>query len=270
MGSLNPVYLTEEDIVDISTFLDLDRDYCRKRILNYKTEEMAEAWDRAAPKTEEDIRRFYQTTDLYIWEQLQTHASAERRECVGKMIDFLLQKYPPSSYPRVLDYGAGIGTDVITFAQRGYEVFFADVSGLISDFARHRLKRRNLKATFIPVESGIPENIGQFDIIICLEVLEHLPDPIKVLRLFYKSLSPKGVMAITTTPTDFGGKVPLHLPSTFPTLGKHWYLTLDRIGLDSLGDNLYRKASGAKGILKKLRYFFWKITGLYITHLPRR
>jgi len=55
---------------------------------------MAEAWNKANPKTEEQIRNFYATTDLYIFELMQACASLERRNLHGKLVDFIIDHYP--------------------------------------------------------------------------------------------------------------------------------------------------------------------------------
>src|SRR5712691_634815 len=74
----DPVYASDEDLADLATFTGLSREACLKRLRDYSSAEMVEAWRRANPRTAEDILRFYQSTDLYVWELMQWQASPSR------------------------------------------------------------------------------------------------------------------------------------------------------------------------------------------------
>lgn len=269
MDKFTPIYLKDEDINDIAAFLGLDFEYCRQRILNYDAMEMAEAWNKAAPKTPVDRSKFYSGTDLYIFELTKIGASRERSELHGKIIDYLLENYPMSLYPKVLDFGAGIGTDLLPFARNGYEAYYADISGKTADFLRYRFEKRKIKVNFFPIEGTQAHLKGRFDIIICFDVLEHLLNPLKTLSLLTRHLKNSGVIAIINCPDDQGGTHPCHLPQTFLPLGKQWWLTLDYVGLTELRGikNVYRKDIFIKALLKRMRYFICKQTSLYITRV---
>ncbi len=45
--------------------------------------------------------------------------------------------------------------------------------------------------------TSIPAPDSSFDAIMCIEVLEHLPDPIKAIQEFYRLLKPNGHLLIT-------------------------------------------------------------------------
>jgi SAM-dependent methyltransferase len=83
---------------------------------------------------------------------------------------------------RVLDYGAGIGNNVISLAKRGFEVDYFEINVFQDVFTRFRASRHGLKnITFIS-----PFVNGKFDPIMCItksygaiilqEVLEHIPN----------------------------------------------------------------------------------------------
>ena len=155
MSKLNIINLSNNDIEEISDFLKIDFEYCKNRIINFEPKEMAGEWQKANPMTTADILRFYADNNLYIFELTKANASKERNELHGKIINFLLDYYLPSSHPRVLDYGAGVGTDTIKFAEKGYKTFWADIPGKTSEFVKHRLKRRNIGSEYIAIKKNL-------------------------------------------------------------------------------------------------------------------
>lgn len=66
----------------------------------------------------------------------------------------------------------------------------ADMAGLRANtIARHRV--------FTPLES-LPFPSGTFDLVVCKFVLEHLSEPVRVIREFFRVLRPGGVIAVLT------------------------------------------------------------------------
>jgi 2-polyprenyl-3-methyl-5-hydroxy-6-metoxy-1,4-benzoquinol methylase len=63
------------------------------------------------------------------------------------------------------------------------------------DFAKWRVNKRNLNnIKFLTNEDSLPEK--HFDIVICLDVLEHVSDPIYEIKRITKSLKPHGLIAL--------------------------------------------------------------------------
>lgn len=136
----DPIYLSDDDLEDLSTFTGMSREACRERLRTYSMAEMADAWRRADPKTPEEILEFYRTTDLYIWELMQWHASPSRYGHWRALSD-LTRCWPPGAgYRCVLDFGCGVGTDGLYLASAGYDVTLVDVPGPTFEFARHRFR----------------------------------------------------------------------------------------------------------------------------------
>lgn len=266
MGNLNPIYLKKEDVEDVAGFLGSDFDYCKERIINYSSKELAKIWHEVNPATPAEIMQFYSDNPLYIFELTKANASKERLEFHGAVIDFLLRNYPANSHAKVLDFGSGVGSDAIRFSEKGYEITFADIPGKTAEFAKYRFKKRNINARFIPIVSDTIRLKERYDIIICFDVLEHICNPIKILSNLVKHLTDKGVIAIINCPSDDDGEHPCHLPHTFLPLGRLWVQTLDCVGLVNVNSakHVYKKALFMKSLLKKIRYYLWRISSLYI------
>lgn len=92
---------------------------------------------------------------------------------------------------RLLDFGCGNGAFARWMANAGY-----DVVGLEPFSLRRPIESPNLRLIGEPLESAAPR-LGQFDVITLWQVLEHVNNPIEVLRGLSGLLSPDGVMIVS-------------------------------------------------------------------------
>lgn len=77
---------------------------------------------------------------------------------------------------------------------------------------------------------NIPEPAESFDVILCSEVLEHLPDPLRALQELYRLLKPGGVIIITAPFSSLVHFAPYHYCTGF---SRYWYEHhLPLLGLD--------------------------------------
>jgi SAM-dependent methyltransferase len=67
---------------------------------------------------------------------------------------------------------------------------------------------------------NIPEPSGSFDAILCSEVFEHLPDPLKALDEFSRLLKPGGRLIVTAPFASLVHFAPYHYVSGF---SRYWY-----------------------------------------------
>lgn len=100
------------------------------------------------------------------------------------------ERVPPGA--RVLDVGAGSAPYRRLFAHCAYRT--QDFAQLRDDQLRH--------GGYAPIDivseaHVIPVADGSFDVILCTEVLEHVPDPIAVVREFGRLLVPGGRLILT-------------------------------------------------------------------------
>jgi 2-polyprenyl-3-methyl-5-hydroxy-6-metoxy-1,4-benzoquinol methylase len=99
---------------------------------------------------------------------------------------------------RVAEYGCGVAP-IVTALARHYrhmdlELVAADIPHLLFHFVRWRF-RDTPYVTIMPIVPGDDAPLpGRFDVIFCLEVLEHVPRPLAVLRHFLDVLTPGGVL----------------------------------------------------------------------------
>jgi SAM-dependent methyltransferase len=195
---------------------------------------VANAWNSAKPSSPDDVRRFYSETDSYVYDLIVDHCHVRRRgpwEALMSRIDRL------GACKTVLTYGDGIGSDSIKIARSGHKVTYFDVPGVTSAFARFRFQRENLthRITVIEEECDIPDNT--FDAAVCIEVLEHVPDPPAIMRGLHRALKSGGIALITESFESIGDDFPSHLPSNFQYAGRTHKL-MEAIGFANTYYNL--------------------------------
>lgn len=126
---------------------------------------------------------------------------------------------------KVLEVGAAHGGFVAMMRFAGYEAVGLDLSPWIVDFAARTF---DIPMFLGPVEDQHFEP-GSFDMIVLMDVFEHLPDPVRTMSQCLKYLKPDGILLIQTP------QYPLHLTydemksSNHPFLGvlksdEHLYL----------------------------------------------
>ena len=268
MGRFEPRYLTEEDLDDLASFTGLDRDRCLERVQTYSMQEMTEAWRQADPHTPAQILDFYRTTDLYIWEQMQWHASPAR-DHHWLALQHLVSRYPAQQgYERVLEFGGGIGTDALYLTSQGYHLTLVDVNGPAFRFAQHRFARRGLDARFVESRSSLPAPQGRYDVVVSFDVFEHLPDPLEAARRLIGCLRDGGVVVQTGGFLDEGHH-PCHLEEGVHRFGGlKWDIHLAGLGLRKEGPNVFVKVQGPVRWAQLARYRIWRATGLWISRVP--
>ena len=90
---------------------------------------------------------------------------------------------------RVLDVGCGNGYLGKIFAERGYEV-----TGIEQRGGTNEQFPSVVRLVEADLEKGLPELDCKFDYIICADVLEHLRDPLRLLKEIRERLTPGGLL----------------------------------------------------------------------------
>lgn len=125
-----------------------------------------------------------------------------------------LKNIPAGS--RILDAGAG---------ELKYKSFCAHLNYVAQDFAQYDGKGDSsglqmgswdqTKLDIVSDITAIPEPDESFEAILCIEVIEHVPDPLKAIKEFYRLLKPNGHLIITAPFCSLTHFAPYHFYTGF-------------------------------------------------------
>jgi len=102
---------------------------------------------------------------------------------------------------KVLDVGCGGGILSESMERRGAQVLGIDMGEAPLNVARIHAEQEdvsNIEYRQIPVEQLAEEQAGQYDVVTCMEMLEHVPDPGSVVRACAELVKPDGWVFFST------------------------------------------------------------------------
>ncbi len=101
---------------------------------------------------------------------------------------------------RVLDVGCGGGVLSEALAARGARVTGIDAGGKVLEVARLHMAESGLDIDYrhITAESLAATESESFDVVCCLELLEHVPDPAQTIAACAKLCRPGGKLLLST------------------------------------------------------------------------
>jgi 2-polyprenyl-6-hydroxyphenyl methylase / 3-demethylubiquinone-9 3-methyltransferase len=112
-----------------------------------------------------------------------------------------IQSRVPLADARVLDVGCGGGILADAMARKGAQVVGIDLAGKALRVAQlHALEAGTPNVTYreVSAESMAAEQPGTFDVVTCMEMLEHVPDPASVVRACMTLVKPGGWVFFST------------------------------------------------------------------------
>ncbi|RYF52987.1 MAG: bifunctional 2-polyprenyl-6-hydroxyphenol methylase/3-demethylubiquinol 3-O-methyltransferase UbiG [Comamonadaceae bacterium] len=112
-----------------------------------------------------------------------------------------IETHAPVASQRVLDVGCGGGILADAMARRGGEVLGIDLASKALKVAQlHALEAgtKGVKYREISAEALAAEMPGHFDIVTCMEMLEHVPDPASIVQACATLVKPGGWVFFST------------------------------------------------------------------------
>jgi len=182
--------IREELVREAAEFLGIPRSDARQR-LHGAGERFRQEWMNSAPADARSLTQFYNQSDTELFELIEWHASDQIHYRTIIVRDYAVRR-PGRAY---LDYGSGIGSDALVFAHAGFDVTLADISDVLLAFSAFRCRRRGFTVRTIDLKTDTLPRAG-YDVALCLDVLEHIPRPLSVIRDVHGSLRDHGLLVV--------------------------------------------------------------------------
>jgi len=159
---------------------------CRNAVgtLRREWEEGVRSPDRAT------VESFYESPAT-VYDLMEWHSLLEDNGALAYVLGLdIAQSYDVGS---CLDFGSGVGSGALLLICSGIEMTLADISTTLLKFARWRINTRGLQAHFVDLKEK-PLPTAEFDMILAMDVFEHLVDPVKTVNQLWKALKPGGLL----------------------------------------------------------------------------
>ncbi len=114
------------------------------------------------------------------------------------IIKSLLNSKGTGSKNIILDAGCGTGSNIIFFNQFG-RTYGIDISSVATKFCR----TRGIKNVVTGDVSKLPYKSNFFDIVSCMDVLEHIENEEKAIKEIFRVLKPGGALILTVPALPF-------------------------------------------------------------------
>jgi len=115
-------------------------------------------------------------------------------------LDYIAGRADGLKDKRIVDVGCGGGILSESMAEKGAQVTGIDMGEAPLSVARLHQIESGIEIDYrqIPAEELAEEEAGSFDIVTCMEMLEHVPDPSSVIRACAKLVRPGGHVIFST------------------------------------------------------------------------
>jgi len=199
------------------------------------------AWDKDVKTVDAPhVERFYDRTELFIDELMWWHTLNEDDTPLAYVAAL---KFAAGRGARdVLDFGSGVGSGGLLFAQNGFDVALADISSVLLEFCAWRFKKRDLHARFIDLKSErLPKQA--FDFITAMDVFEHLAEPVATVDKLADALKPGGCI-FGRFASEIDPDRPMHIVQDFgPVFARFGELGFTEVWRDDWlwGHQVFRK-----------------------------
>ncbi len=175
--------LTQQDSSEVRRRFE-----CEMQDLGINVREALAQWQLQPYVWHDKMAEFYQQTDAFLFETLIWNRNAVKCQMRAWIGNYLQRNH--SQPVRVLTYGDGLGIDSLYLTQAGHRVDYFEVSEKCVRFAQAIGERLGISLTVLESKDAIVP--GAYDYVVCLDVLEHVPEPQHLVSELAKYLKPGG------------------------------------------------------------------------------
>lgn len=237
-----------ESIRELASYTGLSIEDVGSRIKTTCAQQMQE-WRARFSKdglTQQRVNEFYRDTETYLFDLTRfNYGNALYSEWTVKIKEACREFAAEQDMLDILDFGGGIGSQLINLSGlKNVRLYYADMPGKTYDYAKWRFQQRGLDVNIL--DAGKEDFIGasQFDVIMMIDVLEHMVESEKIVKYLIEHLNPGGYLIMTVPFHNDGDGFDLHLnEDKYSSEG--FYRIVKTLGMEMLNNDLpriFRKA----------------------------
>jgi len=136
------------------------------------------------------LEKFYSESDAFVFELAVWSRNLHKRRMQKWIVNHLSRLGPQS----VLCFGDGLGFDSLELSRNGHHVTYFELPGFSERFARLLFEKSSASVEVCSDTASLPP--GKFDVLVCLDVLEHVPDPAGFVGFLKTFLKPAGRLIV--------------------------------------------------------------------------
>lgn len=148
----------------------------------------------AYPNAGHEHSGVHSETASYIFDRMVASMSDLRQQWRAEVVDALNRSWGDAEFARVLDYGGGVGTDALYFAENCRAAFYFDLSGHVGEFATKRFAQRGVPIVQV---TNTKTYDAEFDAVVSFELPEPLANPQAHLDEIVRLTKPGGMLFLT-------------------------------------------------------------------------
>ena len=160
--------------------------------------------------TTEQMMRFYGETDAFLFELAVWNRNANKRFMCRRILEMIDGHF--ARRVDVLSIGDGLGFDCLEFSRAGHHVTYFELPGKTEACARRVFQSSNVDIRVLTETADLQPS--SCDVLVCLDTLEHVPDPREMVCQIAGYLRPGGLLFIHAPFYMIHPHYPTHLKSS--------------------------------------------------------
>jgi 2-polyprenyl-3-methyl-5-hydroxy-6-metoxy-1,4-benzoquinol methylase len=247
-------------VEELAEYFSLSSDEVRRRCEQWEEESVAQ-WHAEDRSSITQVVEFFQTQTSWIFDTMRYHAEQCKGLAVPQSVEVMhrLRSLPKGDY---LDFGAGPGSSGLFMHALGWKVSLADISTSFLEFARWRLQKHNVTATFYnTAETQLPT--AAFDLITAFDVMVHIPQIRETLYDLHRALRLGGYLIFNIDSRPRGPTTEYHFFENHYPITRHvrgiGFQKRQRIGDFYVYQKVFRPSLARHGMIvwDQLRYNYY-------------